>query len=442
MDLSDLSKGEVQTGEAGGEASGSSLGATGISKPVGKLADEAYQPWGTNSNSSSRSNSDVGSDADKSICKGGPGKESCGELVEDGVTCDMCGFSFHPRCQQVPKPAVSAVKKYPKALSWFCATCKPEVRSQSGSCNKSTDSCGIKKQVEALDKTVQDHIKMIEPVVNVQFEVQTLEAKVDQLELSVRRHVKLVESSMREQEKAASDQLVVLKKSFEQQTLQKTSYADMLKSTCSNVLKEVNTKLDAIPKPPPPKEEAKIAHDMSCILDDYLDKEKRKLNVVVHNLPEEIGETASERSAKDQAAFQTLVMEGLKLRINTTKSFRAGRKMADKPRLLIVTMDSVEAKVDLLSLVSQLKETRYKHIYINPDLTKLEREEGKKLRAELKSRREAGERNLTIRRGKVVSLALRSATPPKSNKNQNHTTSGVSKGVITQRLDTDEVRSD
>ena len=156
---------------------------------------------------------------------------------------------------------------------------------------------------------------------------------------------------MREQEKAAADQLTVLKKSFEQQSIQKTSYSDMLKSTCTNVVKEVNLKLDAMPKFSPPKDEAKIARDMSCVLDDYLDKDKRKLNVVVHNLPEEQGNTAAERSSKDQEAFQSVARDALKLQIHTTKSFRAGRKMSDKPRLLIVSLDTVEAKLDLLSMV-------------------------------------------------------------------------------------------
>ena len=157
---------------------------------------------------------------------------------------------------------------------------------------------------------------------------------------------------------------------------------------------------------------AKTVQDMSCIFDSYLDKDKRKLNVVVHNLPEESGDTLAERSSKDQAAFQNIVKEGLKLRIHSTKSFRAGKKIPERPRLLIVTMDTLEAKLDLLSKVPQLKDTKWSNIYINPDLTKEEREEGRKLRAELKSRRQAGERNLTIRRGRVVSLPPRSSEHP------------------------------
>ena len=273
-------------------------------------------------------------------------------------------------------------------------------------------SSNVVNQLEALDNMVRENMKLTEQIRKDQTEFNSLKTKVEQLDITVRDHTKLVEKSMHEQEKAAGDQFRLLKQSFAQQNTLKTSYAEMLKSTCSEVVTEVNTKLEAMPQLSTQRDEGKTVRDMSCIFDSYLDKDKRKLNVVVHNLPEETGDTPAERSSKDQAAFETVVKEGLKLKVNSTKSFRAGKRIPERPRLLIVTIDTMEAKLDLLSKVSQLKDTRWSNIYINPDLTKEEREEGKKLRAELKSRREAGEANLTIRRGKVVSLSRRSANPP------------------------------
>ena len=113
-------KGRELTGRAleVGEKSGPSATDTGMDKTVDKLDENAYKPWGTNSNSNSRSNSDVGSESD--VCKGGPGREVCGEAVEDGVQCDKCDCWFHTTCQKIPKPAVTALKKYSKALSWLC----------------------------------------------------------------------------------------------------------------------------------------------------------------------------------------------------------------------------------------------------------------------------------------------------------------------------------
>lgn len=45
---------------------------------------------------------------------------------------------------------------------------------------------------------------------------------------------------------------------------------------------------------------------------------------------------------------------------------------------------------------------KHKHIYVTTDKTKQQREEEKKLRGELKTRREAGDTNLIIRNYKII----------------------------------------
>ena len=213
---------------------------------------------------------------------------------------------------------------------------------------------------------------------------------------------------------------MLIKRSFVEQNSQKASYADMLKSTCTNVVKEVNAKLETLPHSVNQNtmNRPDAVRDISQVFDNYMDKDKRKLNVVVHNLPEEPGETLAEQSANDQAAFQGMLREALKLNVSTTKAFRAGKKLPDRPRLLIVTVSSLEAKLDLLKMASQLRNTNWSNVYINPDLSKHEREEGKKLRAELRARRQAGETNVTIRHGRVVQIgrmAGHDSSPPQLN---------------------------
>ena len=48
-------------------------------------------------------------------------------------------------------------------------------------------------------------------------------------------------------------------------------------------------------------------------------------------------------------------------------------------------------------------------MYINPDLTQKEREAGKRLRDELAQRRRAGEQNIYIKRGRIISGAAQGA---------------------------------
>ena len=126
-------------------------------------------------------------------------------------------------------------------------------------------------------------------------------------------------------------------------------------------------------------------------------------NVVVHNMTESDGGTHAERMTKDRSRLGELLREELNLNVHILKSFRMGKFTEGKSRLLIVTLDSEETKWEVVRLAPQLRGTDTRHnIYINPDMTKQEREEGKKLRKELAERRAKGEHNLITRRGKIV----------------------------------------
>ena len=139
---------------------------------------------------------------------------------------------------------------------------------------------------------------------------------------------------------------------------------------------------------------------------------------MVHNLPENESSSVAETSKRDQDLLKDIIKKGLHLSVQTARSFRVGRKMEGKERLLIVTLEDAGTKAELLKLAPQLRHLETpKRIYITPDQTKKEREEGRKLREELAARRQAGESNITIRRGKIVKLnteAQAAETRPKT----------------------------
>lgn len=144
--------------------------------------------------------------------------------------------------------------------------------------------------------------------------------------------------------------------------------------------------------------------EIAVLLDEIQDKERRKLNVVVHNLEETAGATQAERVEGDGARFRTMVKEALKLVVNTGKTFRVGKKEDGKPRLLIVSLTNMEDKREILRYAATLRNTDWSKVYITPDLTWQEREKGRQLRAELARRREAGEDNICIRQGRIVPM--------------------------------------
>jgi len=52
------------------------------------------------------------------------------------------------------------------------------------------------------------------------------------------------------------------------------------------------------------------------------------------------------------------------------------------------------------------------NVYVNPDLTIVERKINYKLRQELQERRKNGERSLVIRKNRIVSVCPRKSTTP------------------------------
>ena len=148
-----------------------------MAKIVGKLDENVYRPWGPSSNpnsrSNSRANSDAGSELDENVCKGGPGRETCGEQVEDGVQCDKCSSWFHTVCQKIPKPAVTALKKY-EVLSWLCDKCKLTIAIGS---SRSESATKVEKQIDVLEKVIRDHIKLVEPQLITQSDFHSLESQ-------------------------------------------------------------------------------------------------------------------------------------------------------------------------------------------------------------------------------------------------------------------------
>ena len=66
---------------------------------------------------------------------------------------------------------------------------------------------------------------------------------------------------------------------------------------------------------------------MSRALDDHMDREKHnKVNLVIHNVPEQERSSVMGRSQKDIALFLSMIKEVMRIHATSSKSFRAGKK--------------------------------------------------------------------------------------------------------------------
>jgi len=129
--------------------------------------------------------------------------------------------------------------------------------------------------------------------------------------------------------------------------------------------------------------EVSTAATASSITDELSERERKKNNVIVYNLPE-----APEQSSEEQF-FADLCKRIVNVDLNIQKIFRIGCKDSNRIRPLLVCFTSEETKLAVLSSAPRLHfHDDYKKVYISPNMTKFERVKHKKLVEELKQRRQ------------------------------------------------------
>lgn len=165
--------------------------------------------------------------------------------------------------------------------------------------------------------------------------------------------------------------------------------------------------------------EEKMANEVAKQVEAYIsekeDVEKRKKNIMMFNVPESESDTIAERIDHDKNLAESVFLLTAEddLRPMTSNPKRFGKREAGKNRPLRVTLDSHNAVFGHLKKSSTLKELTdlsdsmnfAKKVVLAPDLTVKQRQSRKSLVDELKERRENGEQNLKIFRGRIVTTA-------------------------------------
>ena len=273
-------------------------------------------------------------------------------------------------------------------LHWFCTSCHVSIFNPPVNDPKAES----KDNLDLFKKDVLDAVN----------------GKVETMTKIVNKHIGLVNQALSHQEQVASEQTNLIKRSFSQQLETKVSYAEMVKGSCAKLAEELAHKVDSL-SCSSSKGQSDSSKDIHTAVSSVLDKERRKLNVVVSNIPESTPTSTETREEHDLRKFVNIIRDNLKLHIRAAKCHRAGKLQEDRPRLLVVTLENFETKQELLKMSSQLRNfPELKNMYVNPDLTPEERESRRKLRQELALRRAAGENDIIIRHGSIVKVTNKS----------------------------------
>ena len=341
------------------------------------------------------------------ICDGAPGTK-CGRPVKDterGIECDVCHKWFHASCQGVNDEAYEALQEHLDILAWICKVCKGEIKNGKGTLG--TDSVErrmeeladiVKQQIRVIKKTSDEQDRVIRELGELQArKITTLSERVDELTEKVNEK--------------ASEQMAG------------KSYAEAAKTTCERIISTLGPKLDALPKVDRLKDmELKVVEkmkeqqeviknsskDIKRVMESR-EKEDRASNILIHNIPESESEDYEKRKEEDVQKFMEIAEALGATEIELHKLVRLRRKMEDKdadeqkgkqrPKIMLLKLGSSEQADMIFRRRFNLKSKGFANTYITRDLPPKEREEQRKLRAELQ---EKGKATHVIFRGKVV----------------------------------------
>ncbi|MEW8548734.1 MAG: hypothetical protein AB2693_34970 [Candidatus Thiodiazotropha sp.] len=154
--------------------------------------------------------------------------------------------------------------------------------------------------------------------------------------------------------------------------------------------------------------DSKIENRVEKAIDMYREREERKCNIIIHNVPEP---TTEDKKREDEGKIREIFAVVKCEDINLKSVVRLGRPISGKSRLMKVELDSVASKNKVLGGTRWLRAKDgdgnvahgWSNVFITPDLTKEERDKNKKLRVELGRRKEdENNLNLIIYRGEIV----------------------------------------
>lgn len=147
-------------------------------------------------------------------------------------------------------------------------------------------------------------------------------------------------------------------------------------------------------------------------IDDHKDEEDRKqreCNLILHGMPESKLENAEDQECEDGNNTIYIFKEELQMtHIDVEKVIRLGNNnpnnQRDKPRPLLVKVRTPGQKWGIIKYAKKLKQSQYEElrtVYIVPDLSIKDREKDRKIRLELKEKRERGEEGWYISKGQL-----------------------------------------
>ena len=281
------------------------------------------------------------------------------------IQCSRCQGHFCINCTQMTQTKMNYLKDPSGGIMWFCATCQPAAAKSVKTDRDIEERC--KEYWDKWEKKLDEIQQELKNKADKN-DVDNLSAEVDKLNVAVNSK------------------------------LDKTDLVQF-----SNELSSIKNQTKDF------KQELKQVVEQE--MEDWKEMERRKSNIMIYGIEESEAATNStdEQKVRDYLDKQIEVPD-----VRIVKMYRVGRKKSlatdqaadrtnTRPRLIKVILASNSERNKVMKSYREKKNNQVELDYgISGDYTKSETEKYQKLKEEIKRREATGEKDLVIRRSKIV----------------------------------------
>ena len=282
------------------------------------------------------------------ICNG-PATDS------DVLECVWCEGLQHRSCTEISVEKYAALSDLPSNIVFFCTHCAYKLPSALMAYDKTKEACSV------VEDTITSKLKSLETTLTNKFN-------------------------------ALTDQVNELSTKMNQESNIEMA-TDALPSTQAQVSSN-QSELSV----------ESIATMTASLMSEEKEKEKRKLNIIIHNLPESTLEDAQARKQEDIKNINSLLTKYIGVSTPISNAVRLGKKL-ESPRLLKVTVSTKEEKTlilrNRLKLRNKENPSNILKVFITSDLTPLEQQKQKQLRSQLTEMNKPGNKYY-IKNGRIT----------------------------------------
>ena len=296
----------------------------------------------------------------------------------NGVACELCGKWHHAKCVGITTETYKFLKACCAEASsdssptsnggvmWFCQDCMGPATQMI-------------KNISAIQKRQED----------IEEELKQATRRMNSMELEIKDNKKDTDSKINDNqkeikdlEKEMSDMNVKLQMVQEDVSMnhENVKWSDIVNQAVDSKLETVSAGINMMEKS---IEETRIKTQ------EIRDKEDRRNNIILYNVPESQPGSYEEVMKHDNEYFLQMCEEVFGLDVakeDVKKLYRIGRR-GTVARPLFIQLSSGMLKNNIMETTFKLRKVeKFKHIIVAHDMTKMEREECKRLVGEAKER--------------------------------------------------------